>query len=524
MGQMRVLKTVFGITLATVTLMENDSVCGADFYIDPEQGRADGDGSETAPWASLQQVLDDGLVESREPAELPFDGTGALVSRNPGAPVKAGDTLWLRSGDYGGLVIENFYNEETITVRAVDGEIPRFSSVLVRGSSMWHLAGFSVSAEHGDTYEVHTLVDLDSHDWRGPVHDIVIDAFTIRSVADASGWSAADWDTLSCNGIQADGSDHVIRDNVLENVNFGISVGAVRTLVDGNSIDGFAGDGLRGLGDYGVFRYNVVKNCYAVNDNHDDGFQSWSVGDDGSVGTGEVTGVVLRGNVIINYEDENQPHRGTLQGIGCFDGTFVDWVVENNVIITDHWHGITLLGARNSRIVNNTVMDLNDVDPGPPWVRIDAHKDGTPPEGCLIRNNLTTAVSIHDDVEEDHNIIIDDPAALFVNPVAHDLRLLPDADAIDMGSSDLAPELDADRIPRPQGDGVDVGAYEWHEADVTPVDDTDLSPGGDGDEDEGGDAGSLNEGDAAAGGAGCGCRTTGSNTASDVFGALLSLL
>ena len=156
-----------------------------------------------------------------------------------------------------------------------------------------------------------------------------------------------------------------IRDNRLLNVNFGISVGASDSLITGNLVENFAGDGLRGLGNHCTFEYNTVKNCYKVNANHDDGFQSWSTGP-GGVGTGEVVGVVLRGNTIINYDDPNQPYRGTLQGIGCFDGTFVDWVIENNVIITDHWHGITLLGARNCRVINNTVMDQNNTRPARP--------------------------------------------------------------------------------------------------------------------------------------------------------------
>ncbi|UCD52697.1 MAG: hypothetical protein JSW27_08675, partial [Phycisphaerales bacterium] len=138
-----------------------------------------------------------------------------------------------------------------------------------------------------------------------------------------------------------------------------------------------------------TFEYNTVKNCYNVNANHDDGFQSWSVGP-GGVGTGEVVGVVLRGNTIINYEDPNQPHRGALQGIGCFDGTFVDWVVENNVVITDHWHGITLGGARGCLVINNTVLDRNEQRPGPPWICIDRHKNGTAPVDCVVRNNLAT--------------------------------------------------------------------------------------------------------------------------------------
>jgi parallel beta-helix repeat protein len=435
---------------------------GADFYVDPETVSADGDGSASSPWESLQQVLDDGLVESTAPAELPYDGTGDLVAKNSDAPVKGGDTIWLETGDYGDLTIENFYNEEWVTLHAADGASARFTSVLVRGSAKWRLVGLEVSAEFADTYTQHTLVNLDSHAHRGPVHDIEIADCRLSSVADASGWSAEEWDTLSCNGIQVDGSDNIIRNNTLSNVDFGISVSASNSLVERNVIDGFAGDGLRGLGDYNVFQYNTVKNCYDVNENHDDGFQSWSVGDDG-VGTGEVVGVVLRGNLIINYEDPNQPFRGTLQGIGCFDGMFVDWVVENNVVITDHWHGITLLGARGSRVVNNTVMDINDESPGPPWISIDAHKDDTAPVDCLVRNNLTTTVNSHEDVTVDNNLIIEDPSALFVDPEGFDLRLLPTAEAIDIGEAELAPELDADGIPRPQGEGVDVGAYEWHE-------------------------------------------------------------
>jgi parallel beta-helix repeat protein len=55
-----------------------------------------------------------------------------------------------------------------------------------------------------------------------------------------------------------------------------------------------------------------------------------------------------------------------MQDIGCFDGFFDGWVVENNVVITDHWHGISFYGMKNSRIVNNTVIDVNDQSPGPP--------------------------------------------------------------------------------------------------------------------------------------------------------------
>jgi len=450
-------------------------VSGADFFVDPENGTADGDGSAANPWQSLQQVLDDGLIESREWDSLPANEAQGLIPRNPGAPVRAGDTILLASGDYGALVLQGFYNEDYITIAAAEGAQPRFSAILVQAGERWILRGLHVSPSFADPYEPVTMIDIESHNWQGDVADIIVEDCTLFSVDDASAWTMTDWDTLSVDGISADGSLVVIRNNILRNVNFGISVTAENAAVEGNLIENFAGDGLRGLGDRSVFAYNTVKNCYAVNANHDDGFQSWSNGD-GGVGTGQVNGIVLRGNTIINYEDENQPFRGTLQGIGCFDGMFVDWVVENNVIITDHWHGITLSGAVNCRVVNNTVIDLNDVDPGPPWIRVAEHKDGRMPENCIVRNNLTTALNnAAEGVVEDHNLLIEDPTALFVDPAAHDLHLLETAAAVDAGSSDGAPALDRDRIERPRGNGVDIGAYEWHDAEAQPVDDTDLT-------------------------------------------------
>ena len=185
--------------------------------------------------------------------------------------------------------------------------------------------------------------------------------------------------------------------------------------------------------------------------------------------------VCVKSNTIINYEDPNQPFRGTLQGIGCFDGLFEDWVVENNVIYTDHWHGISLYGARNCRIVNNTVLDPNDEDPGPPWIMINDHKDGTPAENCVVANNLSTSFSGVDDPESMGNIVIDTPLSFFVNPDGFDFHLLPQSAAVDAGIDAVAPALDKDQVVRPQGDAVDVGAYEWHDASVLPSTDTELA-------------------------------------------------
>ena len=96
-----------------------------------------------------------------------------------------------------------------------------------------------------------------------------------------------------------------------------------------------------------------------------------------------------------------------MQGIGCFDGFYEDWIIENNIIITDHWHGITLVGARNCRIVNNTVIDRNSTKPGPLRIRIGNRKNGQPSTGNIIRNNLATGYSLEPEIGiADHNLTV----------------------------------------------------------------------------------------------------------------------
>jgi len=432
----------------------------AEFYVDPQRGQANGDGSKQRPWRTLSELFERGLIHTRQWESLPYRPESRLKAKNPAAPVQPGDTIWLRSGDYGELFISGYYNERPITIAAVPGEKPRFSRVYVRGASHWVFRGLVVSAEARTDDKRQPLIHLDCHGWHGPVHDIVVEDCKLLSAEDSSSWSREDWNRRARDGIISNGTRITIRRNHLKNVNFGISMSGPYAVVERNTVENFAGDGLRGLGDYGLFQYNVVKNCYDVNDNHDDGFQSWSVGP-GGVGTGEVKGVVLRGNVIINYEDPNQPHRGTLQGIGCFDGMFVDWVIENNVVIVDHYHGITLGGARGCRIVNNTVIDPNDMRPGPAAIRVGPHKNKTPSRDCTIRNNLVSALHVSgESMTSDHNLIVSDPRAFFEDAAKYDLRLRNGSPAIDAGSSEAAPKEDILGIKRPQGRAVDVGAYE----------------------------------------------------------------
>jgi len=432
----------------------------AEFHVDPAQGSDAGDGSSARPWRSLQWVVDNRL-ETRDWASLPWSGK-ALAPVNPGAPVKAGDTIWLRSGNHGALAIVGAYNTAPVTIAAEAGAAPRFSGVLVRSASQWVLRGLWVSPSHGAPPAIRAIVSVEDHDWTGPVSDVVLDGLEVYTVPDEHAWATpADWDAGAWDGVLADGDRVVVRGCAVRNVSYGIAVTGQGARVEHNLVDGFSGDGLRGLGDGEVFEYNLVKNAREVNADHRDGFQSWTYGP-GGVGTGVVRNVTLRGNVIVGYQSGVR-FAGTLQGIGCFDGTYQGWLVENNVVITDHWHGISFYGAENVRLVNNTVLDLVPGAPGPPWVMITAHKDGTPSQGGAVANNLAANVSVEgNEVVEAGNLLLPaDVSAWFVDPAGHDLRLRDGSPAIDRGAPAHAPAADADGVARPVGAGVDAGAFEF---------------------------------------------------------------
>jgi len=115
------------------------------------------------------------------------------------------------------------------------------------------------------------------------------------------------------------------------------------------------------------------------------------------------------------------------------------------------------------------VVDLNDTRPGPAWISIAAHKNGTPSARCLVRNNLSTDLRIDGrEMTVDHNTVIrvSDLVSYFRNPAAFDFRLRAGVAVIDSGVAAAAPARDILGIERPQGRGVDPGAYEFTGADA----------------------------------------------------------
>lgn len=438
------------------------SLNAATFYVDPVNGNMNNDGSINAPWTTIQDLLDDGLIESVMPAAVPYTLGDPVVPRNPGAPVQPGDTIYCLSGYQGDLAISNYYNTDYIYIIGLPGHQVEFNSIDMQSSSRWSFDNLIISKEFSGNYGG-VLFYIDPHPWRGPVSDIELKNSTLYTIWDAYSWSAADWGNNSSHGIYNSYAIQNIHlyNNYIRNTSMAIQMVGSDAFIEGNTIENFSGDGIRVNGDRLHVYYNTVMNGYDIQDgNHDDLIQSFNLG------TGTYDDCHIVGNLLIGSNDPNQPSAllSDPQGIGMFDGFYENWVISNNVIVVNHWHGITLMGARNCTVTNNTLTKKDIAHPNSPWIRIVAHKNGTPSVNNTITNNTYYHSVTNQDGPTSNNVQLNTAALYdqhFVDWQNNDFHLIPASTLIDAGTTTGAPTYDRDSVSRPLGGAIDVGAYEY---------------------------------------------------------------
>lgn len=408
----------------------------AIYYCNPATGSMSNNGSFGSPWSTLEAV---------------FAANKTFV---------AGDLILLYNGYHGTPVVRG-NNSGYVSIRAVPGQTPQLKKLIVWDAQRWFIEGLFISPEYAASYEKGNIVLINP-----TASYITIENCRVFSAASIAGWSGDTVLARFANGIVVNGPNCRIKNNIVKEVHYGITVNktATGTNVTYNTVEGFDEDALRGLASYCKFEYNLVKRCYSINEKHDDGFQSWSVDSAGTPGAGTLYNVELRGNVFINVEDASQPFANDgygCHGIGCYDGFYENWVVENNLIVADYPYTLGFNGAINCRIVNNTVMTnpLN-LRPDIPFITVVNHKTRGPGSGTILKNNLTSAMgSIGTGVTQSNNLVSTAYTSHFVDYANFNFHLKSTSTAVDAGSSTNAPAIDLDSNLRTSP--YDIGCYEY---------------------------------------------------------------
>jgi parallel beta-helix repeat protein len=445
--------------------MVSPGVKATNYYCDPIYGSMSNQGSFTAPWSGLSSV---------------FSTNKTFVG---------GDTIFLRTGQHGYTIVKGI-NTSNVVIMPQAGESPILSRIRVSTSAatpsqFWKLFKLTIQSESttGTSTPAYSLVEIFPQ-----ASSITVSNCTITSSFNTTGWTRDDWRNRCNRGLTTIArlnSNHIIENNMITNVAFGLTISSSSTIVRGNKVQYFTNDGSRVLGSDILFEGNTICDLIKVMtniENHDDLFQSFT--NASGVGQDTLKNNIIRKNKFINISDTTRQYRGHAQGIGCFDGVFKNWKIENNIVLVDHWHGISFYGGENCTIINNTVLDpypYSPIDPydnnsaniGPSWIRIDKKPNGPASFGNVVKNNLVANAVIiaapSMGTASNNTVVgsISNYASYFLNvlqmdkPALFDLRLKSGCSAIEAGDNIYAPTTDFDGVSRPQGMKVDVGSYEY---------------------------------------------------------------
>ena len=318
-----------------------------------------------------------------------------------------GDTIKLAPGNYGRvLLISGQYNQ----IRVGGTFLPNAAPVLN--------ANVTIESQDPNNRAVIHNIDIRSDYWTfndvafalTPAGQYFYAAkFTgnnnrltnsVITYGDSTGWSASDWINNAGRGVYIRGTGNQASNNYMKNIGAGIIVdhGSSNTLVRRNTIKNLAGDAVQAHGHHTLIEKNLFMNFKSVDANHDDCIQSFSK-QGGVIGAGSVVGMTIRGNLCVSNEDPNDPFYSGNQGYVIFNGMADDWLIEDNVLVSSTYHGISLTSAKNSTITHNTVLDDNPSLNGANtvWIRI---------LGAGIGNEVSNNIA---------NVLIANPNVTFSN-------------------------------------------------------------------------------------------------------------
>jgi Right handed beta helix region len=393
------------------------------------------------------------------PTSTPYKSMTALLSTGL---VTGGDRIFLMDGYHGPISFRGMKFASPVTVAPMPGQVAHADSILVDQSSnivfrdllVWPYISVP---NNGGIVRTYTSAS-----------DITFDRLDVRAETASPSymtWTKAQWISKKRVAFLAEGARITITNTRVTGVQHGIMAMGKSALVEKNIVDGFSGDGMRALGDDSIVRNNKIQNCFQIDGNHADGFQSYSRGANGTPGAGTLRNLVVENNKIFEWTGaQTSPIRCHLQGISMFDGIYDNARIENNLVIVSAYHGITIAGPTNSVIRQNTVVNPNGLGGKYPWIRISSHKNGTPPSNVQVVNNLATSIANAGNPATKlyvaNNIIAGAAASEFAAFSSQNLALKSGSRAVDAGDKTKTNATDILGAARWKGKGPDVGAFE----------------------------------------------------------------
>lgn len=395
-----------------------------DYYCDPVNGSASNDGSQNNPWGALEAVFENGVK------------------------FKTDDIIFLLSGNHGNVTVIG-ENEKYISVIGFKGHVPVINSIVFgtdeASASRWTFTNIT---------------------FKGGVNSSVAflhqNSARIRLLGNNFISNSNNLVAIDVNGTQCK-----IENNVISHYKKGISVSGTKNQFRNNSIVFFSNNAIEVLGSYNLFEYNLIKESVATNSEINNGIYFHEK---------EIKGAVFRGNTIINFVKENRSQIGLLNGFYGVNTVISESLFENNVIISNGENGISLKGEFNHlKIVNNTLvnpyfgMKFKEENRTNSLLSIKVVGENNS-SNLIIRNNLSNDV-LFENIKgvADHNftipVSVHDFDLCFKNWALFDFSLSNNSKALNMGTSEMAPKLDASLNKRSLGNFVNIGAYEYTKID-----------------------------------------------------------
>ena len=459
-SQPRILiRAIFAAALA----LPASTASAGTFYVDARKGYDANAGSLDAPWKTIQKAAD-----SLQPGDIVLVAAGKYPERvhitHSGAPDRP--ITYQAEGE---TVMEGF-SVTANYIRVVGFEIT--SHVRLYRESY----GIYVHGQHNEI--------LNNY-----IHDIYHDGIMLSGEGDPNSpltsFNLVKGNRIcraSSSGITVEGRQSLIEANDISHI--------IQYPPGGPVFDGADADGLRPFGTGHILRNNRVHDIRGSElgnlDPHIDCIETWGPAshilfeqnvcdaDDGDFmvvqgaqienSSGPVSQVTFRNNIFMNVRVGIHVEEADHTNIRAVH-------IVNNTFHRITHHGVLLEGLPHVAVENNAFYDVGShqdsylgLSAGSVVSNRGSYLNSGSKEGLVVGYNSQSmsdgrAPGSHgSQAPYPHDLCMADPR--FVNAAAKDFRLQPNSPLVDAGVTLEDVPTDFVRVPRPQGSGYDIGAYE----------------------------------------------------------------